>query len=202
MLAPLCLTIDPAARSAVALVEPAERPRLLVLRIVEADTRSEWAERVVLAMAAMRDAAKKRPVLIWIENTPVGNRVFGSGALDRHRGQWEQEAHGVGFIIDDLPRWEEGIPLTTPGLAYINSQSWPGILGLSPGKKGDGSHRIGEAEALVEMPANTLRGLGKGTVDASEAILMGAALSRVVLGLPRIPRAKPRTAKPRKGRAA
>ena len=48
-------------------------------------------------------------------------------------------------------------------------------LKLPVGKRGDGSHRLIEAQALVEMDEDTFRGLGAGAVDGAEAVLIAAA---------------------------
>jgi hypothetical protein len=181
----LCLAADPANVSAVALVEPAERPRVLLLRVIAAPTPSEWAECAVGVMREMYAAAGTRPVVGWIEMT-ITRAQAGANALSMRRGQLLQEAHGAGFLIDK-PR-HDGDRIVGPGFDLINSQTWPGILGLRAGKRGDGMHRVSEAEALVDFDPRVLRGLGKAVVDASEAILMGAAMSRRVLGLADLPK--------------
>lgn len=168
---PLCLTIDPGASAAAALGEPGERPRLLALRVVPRGLgENAWAERAFYVFEALRQVAGDRRVVGWVELTKPGpkNGWQGVDRLSGRRWQLVQAAADAGFNVDTFET--------------INSQTWPGILGLKAGKQGDGSHRIAEAERLVEMDATTLRGLGDATIDAAEAVLMMAALSRRELG--------------------
>lgn len=185
---PLCLGIDPGNHAGIALVEPGERPRLLVLRAIPAGlSRNDWASRAFYAMEAIARAAQGRPVVGWYELTapPPGNGWMGNNALSMRRGQLIAHASDAGIDIDRIE--------------HVMPQTWASILGVPRGKRGDGSHRIPEAERLVEMDPRTLRGLGDSTVDAAEAVLIAAARAWRLLGI-KAPKA-PKARKPRKGAA-
>jgi hypothetical protein len=184
---PLCLGMDPGATSAVALVEPALRPRLLCLRVIPAGLDADaWAERAFLAFEAVKNCAGSLPVVGWYELTcpPPGNGWMGNNALSMRRGQLLAHASDAG--------------LSLAGIEHVMVQTWTSTLGVERKKLGDGGHRISEAERLVEMDPMTFRGL-TGAVDAAESVLMAAARSWKLLGIqaPKKPRASAR-----KGRAA
>lgn len=201
---PLCLGIDPAASAGVALVEPGPRPRLLALRVVAKDLgRNAWAERAFFAMEGIREVVTRdfagRPVVGWVELTRPGpsNGWQGIDQLSGRRWMLIQAAADAGFDVDPFT------PERGRGFDLVNSQSWPGVLGLRAGKQGDGMHRVAEAERLVECDPTTFRGLGAGTVDAAEATLIAAARALDLLGirLPK-PKAAPKAApKPKAPRA-
>jgi hypothetical protein len=178
---PLVIGIDPGSTSGLALLEPADRPRLLLLRVVPADLgRDAWAERAFLAFEAMAKIAGGRPVVGWYELTcpPPGNGWMGNNALSMRRGQLLGHASDAGLSLASFD--------------HVMVQSWTSRLGL-PGKKlGDGGHRIAEAERLVEMEPTALRGLGAGAVDAAESILIGCARAWALTErrAPKAPRAK------------
>jgi hypothetical protein len=185
---PLCLGVDPAKSAGIALLEPVgvgQRPRLLGLRVVPGELAANaWAERAFYGFEGLRDIARARfpgrPIGGRIEWTPaVAKRLAGSMALSLRRGQLIQAAADAGFCID--PPQPSAGP-TRAGFDIINSQVWPGPLGLTPGTQGDGMHRVAEAETLVECPPETFRGLGDAVVDAAEAVLIAAALARLVTG--------------------
>jgi hypothetical protein len=161
---PLVLGIDPGATTAIALLDPeGERPRLLGLRVVAADEDPDrWAERAYLAFATLHQIAAGRPVVGWYELT-VGQTAgkLGAANLMMRRGQLLGHASDAGFRL--------------AGFDYVMVQTWTSRLGVARKKLGDGTHRIAEAERFVEMDPATFRGLGKGAVDAAEAVLIGCA---------------------------
>lgn len=169
MIPPLCLGCDPGARCGLAVVEPrpGQRPRLLLLRVIAADTPDAWAERAFLAAEAVAKVAAGRDLVGWAELIPPtdGDGWKTALSLAERRGQIRQALTDAGLSI---ARFED---------VYL--QTWTSLLGVPRGKQGSGRsrghHRVSEAERLVEMPAETLRGLGDATVDAAEALLISAA---------------------------
>lgn len=175
---PLCIGIDPGASAGIALVEPAARPRLLLVRVVPVHLDVErWAERAYLAFSAVAELAGDRPVVGWYELTlpPPRNGWMGNNALSMRRGQLLGHASDAGLRLASLE--------------HVMVQSWTSRLGVPRKKDGHGEHRLVEAERLVEMDPTTLRGLGAASVDAAEAILIAAARAWTVLDL-RAPKAK------------
>jgi len=170
MLPPLCLGVDPGASAGLALVEPRPggRPRLLCLRVVHATKDPDvWAEHAFAAAEAIARIVRGRPLLAWYELTkpPSENGWMGAAMLSIRRGQ----------ILQALT--DAGLSLRT--VEHVMPQTWASLLGVSVGKRGDGSqrgsHRLAEAERLVEMAPDTLRGLGGAAVDAAESVLIAAA---------------------------
>ena len=167
MILPLCLGLDPGATTGIALVEPrlGGRSRLLLLRVVSAELDADrWAEGVFLAFEAVAKLAPVgRELVGWWELTrpPPSNGWMGNAMLSVRRGQLLQAASDAG--------------LTLAGFAHVMPQTWASRLKLPVGKRGDGSHRLIEAQALVEMDEDTFRGLGAGAVDGAEAVLIAAA---------------------------
>lgn len=191
MTLPLCLGIDPASVAGVAMVEPrvGARSRLLTLHVVAGKSADAWAERAFVVAEAVVRAAAGRPIVGWFEMTPPvtsdGWQSFGVVCI--RRGQLLQALADAGARLADI--------------AEVYPQTWTSKLGVPRGKLGDGpgrgQHRLVEAERLVEMPPGTLRGLGKGAVDAAEATMIAAARA-VVVHESRMPAAPKR----RRGRAA
>lgn len=184
---PLCLGIDPSNHLGVALVDPAERPRVLVSRVVEGPTADAWAERAFYVAEAIAKASQGRRLVGWYEmSPPVGSdgwRSFGKVCI--RRGQFLQALADAGVSIDEV---EEVFP-----------QTWASRLGVPIGKRGDGAHRVAEAERLAEMDPMTLRGLGKSAVDAAEGILVAVSRAWLLLGLQA---EKPKRARKARGKAA
>lgn len=168
---PLCLGLDPGSTSGVALVEPVldARPRLLVLRVVRAPNDPDrWAEAAFSAMEAVAAARPPgHPLVGWYELTPPLRGWQAFHQITLRRGQLLQAAA------------DAGLPLG--GLGQVMPQTWTSRLELVRGKRGEGQHRLAEAERLVEMPPSTLRGLGKGATDGAEAILIAAARARLAI---------------------
>ena len=167
MILPLCLGLDPGATTGIALVEPrlGGRSRLLLLRVVSAELDADrWAEHVFLAFeAVVKLAPVGRELVGWWELTrpPPSNGWMGNAMLSVRRGQLLQAASDAG--------------LTLAGFEHVMPQTWASRMKVPVGKRGDGGHRLHEAQALVEMPVDTLRGLGPGAVDGAEAVLIAAA---------------------------
>jgi len=188
---PLCLGLDPGAHSALALVEPlvepgprGERARLVRLVTVSAPMSSAWAARAFDAADVIAVGARGRQVVGWAERLPPAGRNGWQGALRlaERRGQLLQALSGAGICIDPI--------------AYALLSEWTSAIGLPSKKLGDGDHRVAEAERLVQMPADTLRGLGDCTIDAAEALLIATARAWLELGL-----VAARVPKPRKPKA-
>lgn len=169
MTLPLCLGCDIGARASVALVDPAERPRVLLLRAIVADDEDRWAEAAFAAMEAVVGIARGRDVVAWYEQTrtPAENGWLTPWRLGERAGQLKQALADAG---GSLRSWEPVAP-----------QTWASRLGVPIGKRGDGCHRIAEAERIAEMDPTSLRGLGKATVDAAEACLIAAARADLLL---------------------
>lgn len=185
--APLCLGADPGSNAGLALVEPrpGDRPRLLCLRVVHATRDPDvWAEHAFAGAEAIARLVQGRPLLGWYELTkpPTENGWMGAAQLSIRRGQ----------ILQALT--DAGLSLRT--VEHVMPQTWASLLGVPRGKRGDGSHRLAEAERLVEMPEDTLRGLGAASVDAAEAVLIAAARAEKwardegLVEVPKKPRAK------------
>jgi len=178
MTLPLCLGIDPGKTAAIALVEPRGvglRPVLLLARVIPAAVetdhgRDAWASYAYGCFEAAARASTGRRVVARYELT-IGSKsgALGQARLHMRRGLLLGIGSDAGaFRLADAE--------------HFMVQTWTSILGIPGAKQGDGWHRIEEAERLIECAPDAFRGLGPGGVDAAEAVLMAAALSRVVTG--------------------
>lgn len=171
----LCAGIDPGSRSGIACVTCAIRPRLLVLRLIESKDPDEWASLAYQAFDAIvcKATARGCRVVGWYEMTvPMSENGWKSACdLSMTRGQLLGHASDAGLKLAD---WDE-----------VYQASWTSRLGVHAGKRGDGTHRIAEAERLVECDPTTFRGLGDGAVDCAESVLIAVARAWAELGIRR-----------------
>jgi hypothetical protein len=171
-------------------------PRLRVLRVVGGDSLAARSTAASSAWSAVADIARleQLDLAVAVELNFAGpgvmahDDIVGSAYLTLSQA-WNAEI--------DL-RAPERFPADDPravlvdGVYVVATAQWSKRLGLPRSKRGDGLHRIAEAERLVECPADTFRGLGRSVVDAAEAVLVAAALAYHAQGVELVDTAPPK----------
>ena len=170
----LALGVDPATHSGIALVSLDTRTgeaELVRAWAVYGEGQRAWCGR---ALAALLDAA---------------DRVKAAGAADRPLPAWYERPAPA---RPGEPAWDpcpmamrSGAILMAAQVAGLRvryeavfTSQWTAGARVPAGKSGDGSHRIEEAAARIELAGAELEALDHCRVDAAEAALIALACAR------------------------
>lgn len=151
---------------------PVGRPRLIDAWVWTASTPQLWVDRALVALTRADELAQEHggdPVVV-VENPPPWDRGR-KKKLDTWLGlgRWQgllQAAWVLGLAKSSVP-------------TLVRQPWWVKKLGVPWKKDGEGGHRYNEAVLHLENAQEVLLGIkARGRVDAAEAALLGAAVSR------------------------
>jgi hypothetical protein len=170
----LALGVDPATHSGIALVSLDARTgeaELVGVWAVYGEGQRAWCGR---AFAALLDAADRVRNLTpphgilpaWYERpAPArpGEVVWDPCPMAMRAGAILMAAQVAGLRVAYQP---------------VSTSQWTALARVPPGKRGDGSHRIEEAAARIELAGAELAVLDHCRVDCAEAALIALACAR------------------------
>jgi len=171
-----CVAVDPGRHGGVALVtegQPGKRPVLLGVRHIGGDRPALWyrrAERGLRELVALIEEGAE--VRAYVEDPPKVSRRGTLKGDKRGQRTWAGIGRYQGMAIAACVVAGLGEPVLLPVKAWTSA--W-GVM-VPGGKRGDGTHRIREAELLVEGSREALDSIPVSyRVDAAEAVLMAGA---------------------------
>jgi hypothetical protein len=168
------LGIDPATHTGIALVRLDVRTgeaELVGVWAVYGDGQRAWCGR---ALAALLDVAQRaqaagigdRALPAWYERpAPArpGEVAWDPCPMAMRAGAVLMAAQVAGLRVAYQP---------------VSTSQWTALTRVPPGKRGDGSHRIEEAAARIELAGADLAALDHCRVDCAEAALIALACAR------------------------